>query len=77
LPDLPGAFLTTSKEPPVSILDLFLTRHGLQDKTTPRFIRVDQGDDFARSEDFRKVVAKHAYVVKPTGSDAPSQNGRV
>jgi hypothetical protein len=32
-------FLTTSKEPPVNILDMFLTRHGLQDKNTPRSIR--------------------------------------
>jgi hypothetical protein len=58
-----------------NILDMFLTRHGIQDKTTPRSIRVDQGGELARSEDFRKFVSKHSYVVEPTGSDTPSQNG--
>jgi hypothetical protein len=41
-------FLTTSKDPPVTILDMFLTRHGIQDTDTPRSIRVDQGGEFAR-----------------------------
>ena len=58
-------FNTTSKEPPVNILDMFLTRHGLQDKNTPRSIRVYQGGEFARSEEFRKLVSKHGYVVEP------------
>lgn len=70
-------FPTTSKEPPISILDMFLTRHGLHDTDTPRSIRVDQGGEFARSNEFRKIAAKHGYVVEPTGSDTPSQNGRV
>jgi hypothetical protein len=56
---------------------MFLTLHGIQDKTTPRSIRVDQGGEFARSEDFRKIVSKPGHVVEPTGSDTPSQNGRV
>jgi hypothetical protein len=54
-----------------------LTRHGIQDKDTPRSIRVDQGGEFARSKDFRKIVSQHGYVVEPTGSDTPSQHGRV
>jgi hypothetical protein len=69
--------MSTSKEPPINILDMFLTRHGLQDKTTPCSVCVDQGGEFAHSEDFRKIVSKHGYVIEPTGSDTPSQNGRV
>jgi hypothetical protein len=68
-------FNTTSKEPPVNILNMFLTRHGLQDKNMPRSIRVDQGGEYARSEELCKIVSKHGYVVEPTGSDTPSQYG--
>jgi hypothetical protein len=45
--------------------------------TTPRSIRVYQGGAFARSDDLRTIVSKHGYVVESTGSDNPSQNGRV
>eukprot|EP00804_Cyclotella_cryptica_P013246 CCRYP_007032-RA/>CCRYP_007032-RA protein AED:0.39 eAED:0.39 QI:0/0/0/0.5/1/1/2/0/451 len=40
-------------------------------------IRVDQGGELARSAEWRTVVlAKHRYVVEPTGADSPSQNGQ-
>jgi hypothetical protein len=72
-----GFFLVADRHGDPFDIPMFLTRHGLLDKTTPRSIRVDQGGEFAFSEDFHKVVAKHGYVVEPTGSDNPSQNGRV
>jgi hypothetical protein len=68
-------FLTVSKAPPAEILDAFLTKHGL--KSGARFIRMDQGGDLWRSEKIRTVAAKHDYMLEPTGSDSPSQNGKV
>jgi hypothetical protein len=68
-------FLTVSKAPPAEILDAFLTKHGV--KSGARFIRMDQGGDLWRSEKIRTVAAKHDYMLEPTGSDSPSQNGKV
>jgi hypothetical protein len=66
---------TKTKEPPIQTVDLFLQRFGLRDGTQ-RYVRTDQGGELARSADFRAIIAKHGYVVEPTGPDASSQNGR-
>ncbi len=65
-------FLTNTKEPPIDIIDAFLTRlrpeHGGS-------IRTDQGGELARSFALSDMVLwTHHYVVEPTGVDSSSQN---
>jgi hypothetical protein len=66
---------TKSKDPPIETVDLFLQRFGLRDGTQ-RYVRTDLGGELAKSAAFLAIVAKNGYVVKPTGPDASSQNGR-
>jgi hypothetical protein len=68
-------FLTNTNEPPLDLIDTFLTRyrhaHGGP-------IRTDQGGELARSFKLSDLVLRtHSYVLKPTGADSPSQNGAV
>ena len=66
-------FLRKSKEPPVSLVHIFLKKFGL---SSGGIIRCDQGGELARSEEFRTMaLGACLYVVEPTGADSPSQNG--
>jgi len=67
-------FLTSSKSPPINIINEFLTTHGLADGG---FIRTDQGGELAGSLAFLTACGNHHYKSEPTGSDTPSQNGSV
>jgi hypothetical protein len=68
-------FLTTSKEPPLDIIDAFLGhfRH-----KQGREIHTEHGGELARSFALSDTVLRtHQYVMEPTGADSPSQNGAV
>ena len=68
-------FLTSTKEPPMDIVDAFLSRFG---HTHGGSIRTDQGGELARSLALSDLVLRtHNYVLEPTGADSPSQNGSV
>jgi hypothetical protein len=68
-------FLTTSKEPPLNIVDAFLERFG-HDRGGS--IHTDQGGKQALSFALSDLVLRmHKYVLEPTGADSPSQNGAV
>jgi hypothetical protein len=68
-------FLTKSKEPPLDIIDTFLDRFGHMKGGS---VRSDQGGELARSFAYSDLLLrKHKYVVEPTGTDSPSQNGAV
>jgi hypothetical protein len=68
-------FLTKSKEPPVDIIDAFMTRFGHKDGGS---VRTDQGGELARSKTFTdNLLRRYNYVIEPTGADSPSQNGAV
>ncbi len=68
-------FLTTSKEPPLDIIDTFLDRFGHIEGGS---VRTDQGGELARSFNFTDMILRrHKYVAEPTGADSPSQNGAV
>jgi hypothetical protein len=68
-------FLTTSKTPPIDIIDTFLSRFGHESGGS---IRTDQGGELARSFTLSDMVLRsHKYVIEPTGADSPSQNGAV
>ena len=68
-------FLTNTKEPPLAILDAFLSRFGHEKGGS---IRTDQGGELARSFALSDLVLRtHKYVLEPTGADSPSQNGSV
>jgi hypothetical protein len=65
-------FLTTSKETPVNILDLFLTRHGLQGKITPRSSRAStKVMNSLVLKVSANIVSRHGYVVEPIDLDTP------
>ena len=69
-------FLFKSKEPPLNTAHAFLERFGIPKADGGGFIRTDQGGELARSHDFvHQMLKDHGYVVEPTGSDSPSQNG--
>ena len=63
-----------SKHPHTTKVTEFLHKFGL---STGGTIRTDQGGELFRSQDFRDAVALKHYTVKPTGSDAAHQNGKV
>ena len=68
-------FLTKIKEPPLDIVDTFLTRFG---HVKGGSVRNDQGGELARSFDLSDMLLRqHKYVVEPTGADSPLQNGAV
>ncbi len=68
-------FLTNTKEPPINIIDAFLTRFGHEHGGS---IRTDQGGELASSFALSDMVLRtHHYVVEPTGVDSPSKNGAV
>ena len=67
-------FLTSSKSPPINIVNEFLITHGLADGG---FVRTDQGGELAGSLAFLTACGDHHYKSEPTGSDTPSQNGSV
>jgi len=68
-------FLMSAKEPPLDIVDAFLSRFGHAHGGS---IRTDQGGELARSLVLSDLVLRtHNYVLEPTGADSPSQNGSV
>ena len=68
-------FLTATKEPPTQVVNTFLNTNGL--KTGYRALRIDQGGELWRSDTLRHITATAGYVMEPTGSDSPHQNGKV
>ena len=65
-------FLTQSKEPPLNIVQAFMTKFGIGGG----LVRTDQGGELAKSDKFRNMLQHDfQYIVEPTGSDCPSQNG--
>jgi hypothetical protein len=68
-------FLTSTKEPPLDIVDAFLSRFGHAHGGS---ICTDQGGKLARLLALSDLVLRtHNYVLEPTGADSPSQNGSV
>ncbi len=68
-------FLTNTKEPPIDIIDTFLTRFGHEHSGS---IRTDQGGELAWTFALSDMVLRmHHYMVELTGVDSPSQNGAV
>jgi hypothetical protein len=68
-------FLTSTKEPPLDLIDKFLTKFGHPDGG---LMRTDQGGELAGSQKLMDMVLwQYNYVVEPTGVDSPSQNGAV
>jgi len=68
-------FLTTSKAPPIDLVKTFLLQNGLPNGY--RALRLDQGGELWRSAALRDVTANAGYIMEPTGSDSPHQNGKV
>ena len=69
---LQWAFTTDNKRPPLEIIKNLLNKFK---STNPhRTVRVDQGGELGRSEEFLKIVTECGYLVETTGSDASSQN---
>jgi hypothetical protein len=68
-------FLTKSKEPPLDIIDAFLARHG---HSNGESLCTDQGGKLARlSHLLDMVLRRYNYVMEPTGTNSPSQNGAI
>ena len=69
-------YLTASKDPPLAFVEQFLDRYGLQ-QGQQRNIRTDQGGELWKSNKFRTLVLLKGYLLEPTASDDPAQNGMV
>ena len=68
-------FLTKTKEPPTDLLDAFFTRFGHK---LGGSVCTDQGGELTHSSALGdQLLRKHRYVLKPTESDSPLQNGVV
>ena len=68
-------YMTSTKEPPLEIVDAFLSRFG---HDLGGSIHMDQGGELARLLALSDLVLrKHNYVLEPTGADSPLQNGSV
>ena len=64
-------FLTQSKEPPLDIIQAFMIKFGIGGS----LVLTDQGGKLAQSNKFRNMLQHNfKYIVRPTGSDSPSQN---
>jgi hypothetical protein len=68
-------FCQDSKSSPIVIIESFLVLNGL--KSGPRYLRIDQGGKFWRSNKLPDVAFAAGYAFEPTGSDAVSENGKV
>jgi dUTP pyrophosphatase len=67
-------FLTKSKAPQPDLIKRFLSLHG--NKTTARrIIRSDQGGELYNSTVFQRAVEAADFLLHPTATDAPFQNG--
>ena len=69
-------YLTASKDPPIAFVEQFLDRYGLK-SGQQRNIRTDQGGELWKSTKFRTLALLKGYLLEPTGSDDPAQNGMV
>mmetsp|Transcript_10383 Transcript_10383/g.14952 ORF Transcript_10383/g.14952 Transcript_10383/m.14952 type:complete len:1434 (-) Transcript_10383:2326-6627(-) len=68
-------FLTKTKKPPLDILNKFLKEHG-HPTAHNRTIRSDKGGELWGSQEFRKTICDHGYILDPTAPGAPFQNGK-
>jgi hypothetical protein len=67
-------FLTTNKEPPITILRAFMRKFGI----AKGVVHTDQGGKLARSNEFHLMMAKEfTYLVEPMGANSALQNGGV
>ncbi len=72
-------FLTSTKGPPLDLIDKFLTRFGHPDGG---LIKTDQGRELTGLQKLVDMVLwqynwQYNYVVEPTEATSPSQNGAV
>ena len=66
------AFLTQTKDHPVDIVQAFMTKFGIGSG----LVCTDQGGELTRRNKFCTILQSgFQYIVEPTGSDSPSQNG--
>ena len=68
-------FLTATKEAPTKLVNTFLDTNGL--KTGYHALHIDQGGELWRSDSLHHMTANAGYVMEPSGSDSPHQNGKV
>ena len=68
-------FLTATKEPPTKLVNTFFDTNGF--KTGYHALCIDQGGELWCSDSLHHITANAGYVMEPTGSDSPHQNGKV
>ena len=68
-------FTTRGKNPPIEIVDDFLSKYGLSSGN--RYVRTDRGGELARSHAFQELIRKHKYVLETTAPGSSFQNGTV
>jgi len=67
-------FLTKTKAPPTNILEMFLKEDG-NPTVTRRTIRTDEESELWASHAFKTAALDAGYLLEPTASGAPFQNG--
>ena len=66
-------FTTDNKRPPVETIRKLLMK--FKSNNPHRTVRVDQGGELGRSQEFLKMISDCEFALETTGSDASSQNG--
>ena len=69
------AFPLKTKSVQPTLIDTFLTIHGYKGPAPDKVIRSDGEGSLAASAQFRKLVARHGFLVQSTATDTSSQNG--
>ena len=72
----PFGFTSRSKLPPLNILKFLVTTFRNQDNKVV-FFRVDKYGSLSRSSEFVKTCNNMNIIVKYTGGDSPSLNGKI
>ncbi len=67
-------FLTKSKKPPLETVDKFLSEHG-HPTAHNRTVRTDKGGELWGSQQFRKIINDHGFIMDRTAPYAAFQNG--
>ena len=66
-------YLTSSKSPPIEAVRLLLNK--FKSTNTHRTVRVNQGGELGKSQQFKNMIGNCGFALELTGSEGSAQNG--